>query len=357
MASGLVQYCRRQEHSDEVLLATVTIGLSLSTALLGVGLILIGKLQLAQYVQMLPTPVIGGYLAFIGFFCGISGIDIMVPKPDNDDSITSWQNNLSFILPGLIGGIGLYVMVRRIRHIAVLPCGIGLLLMIFYVVLDYTDTTVAEATEAGWILKAEHSSGYAIWQYLQPSKVDWAAIPACCTWTLMSMIFVVALSSSLDVAAIELELNRPLNYNSELCMVGLSNVLSGLTGGYTGSYIFSQSIFSLRAGITSRWSGFCLALLELTILLLPFPLLSFVPNFFFGSLLMLICIDLMMEWLWEVRTKLTPTEYMICLSTFGLIQWLGVEFGILAGLALYLLCTKVMAQYFSSSTNDDADES
>jgi SulP family sulfate permease len=44
------------------------------------------------------------------------------------------------------------------------------------------------------------------------------------------MIFVVALSSSLDVAAIELELNSPLDYNHELKTVGISNIISGLTG-------------------------------------------------------------------------------------------------------------------------------
>ncbi|KAI2491507.1 secondary active sulfate transmembrane transporter [Fragilaria crotonensis] len=57
------------------------------------------------------------------------------------------------------------------------------------------------------------------------------------------MIFVVALSSSLDVAAIELELNEPLNYNSELTMVGLSNLMSGLTGGYGELHIQSDHLF------------------------------------------------------------------------------------------------------------------
>ncbi|CAN0458745.1 unnamed protein product [Scytosiphon promiscuus] len=37
--------------------------------------------------------------------------------------------------------------------------------------------------------------------------------------------------------------------------VGWSNVVSGLFGGFTGSYIFSQTIFNLRAGVSGRGVG------------------------------------------------------------------------------------------------------
>lgn len=41
---------------------------------------------------------------------------------------------------------------------------------------------------------------------------------------------------------------------------GLSNVVVGLSGaGLTGSYIFSQTIFSMRAGIDSRIHGMIIA--------------------------------------------------------------------------------------------------
>ena len=157
----------------------------------------------------------------------------------------------------------------------------------------------------------------------------------------VSMILVVALSSSLDVAAIELEMKTPLNYNGELIMVGISNVISGLTGGYTGSYIFSQTIFSLRAGVQERLSGFVLAATQIAVIVTPFPILTYVPNFFYGSLLSMICIDLVYEWLWDFRSKATTAEYVIGLSTFGLINALGVEYGIIAGLFAYIFCRQL----------------
>ena len=44
------------------------------TGLLGVALVVLGRLRLASVVQYLPMPVIGGYLAFIGYFCGQAGL-------------------------------------------------------------------------------------------------------------------------------------------------------------------------------------------------------------------------------------------------------------------------------------------
>ena len=338
MARSIAQYCQDHEKDDEALLATVTIGLGIATALLGFGLVLVGKLGLAKYVQMLPTCVIGGYLAFIGWFCGISGLELMARG--GDLTIQVFLDNIIFVLPGIMGGILIYVLVRRLRHMAVLPTTIAAIFLTFYAVLYLTKSSVEEATDMGWIPKFDKAPvWYHTWDYLQFDKVVWMALPSQAL-TLVSMIFVVALSSSLDVAAIELELNQPLNYNHELKTVGLSNVISGLTGGYTGSYIFSQSIFSLRAGIRSRLAGYVLAVCELLVLVLPFPILSYVPNFFFGSLLIMICIDLMDEWLWTVRTKVSKAEYCICLATFILIQLLGVEYGIIVGVGLYALCRK-----------------
>jgi MFS superfamily sulfate permease-like transporter len=358
MAKDTVEYCQSRGYDDETMLATVTVGLATCTAILGLGLILIGKLKLAGYVQMLPTCVVGGYLAFIGWFCGVSGISLMAGGT-GDINIFIVFDRLTFILPGILGGIFIYCSVRTLRHVAVLPMCIIFLLIIFYGVLVATETSVEDATEIGWIRKSQEAPvWYLTWEFLKLNKVDWGALPGLLL-TELSMIFVVALSSSLDVAAIELEMQQPLDYNQELTMVGISNMVSGLTGGYTGSYIFSQSIFSLRAGIRSRLAGFVLAACEILVFVIPFPILSYVPNFFYGSLLSMICIDLMYEWLWDIRNKVTIAEYIIGLATFVLIQIIGVEYGILAGVIIYLICYRIgvnVGEVKFGSTNDDTEE-
>lgn len=64
MASTMVQYCQSQSHDSDTMMATVTVGLSLATALLGLGLVGVGYLKLAQHVQLLPT-----WYVHTSFFC------------------------------------------------------------------------------------------------------------------------------------------------------------------------------------------------------------------------------------------------------------------------------------------------
>ena len=136
-------------------------------------------------------------------------------------------------------------------------------------------------------------------------------------------------------------MKRPLDYNHELKTVGISNIISGMTGGYTGSYIFSQTIFSLRMGIRSRLMGYVVAAVSLISVIVPFNILAYIPNFFFGSLLMMIALDLIFEWLIDVREKVTNAEYFILIGTFVLLQILGVEFGIIGGCLLYVAMQKM----------------
>jgi SulP family sulfate permease len=288
---------------------------------------------------MLPTCVVGGYLAYIGLFCGMAGVELMAGTSDVTMAVA--MDKIAFILPGIMGGLFIYGLVRTLWHMAVLPTCLALLISFFYFILWVQNVSVEEATDHGWIAKTEESAvWYHSWDYLRFDKVLWTALPKLLV-TELGMIFVVGLTSSLDIAAIELELKQPLDYNGELQMIGISNFVSGITGGYSGSYIFTQSIFSLRAGIRTRLAGYMLAFCQILFLIAPFSILAYVPSFFFGSLLSMICMDLVFEWLIESRQNLTDVEYILCWATFVLIILVGAEYGIVLGVALYVGCQKL----------------
>ena len=112
-------------------LSTVLVSLSCSTALLGLALIVTGKLRLAQYVQYLPLPVVGGYMAFIGLFCGEAGLSLMTGQHIQGllsvtRGVEQWQRLLTeeaalMLAPGVICGVLLTVVTARFHHYLVLP--------------------------------------------------------------------------------------------------------------------------------------------------------------------------------------------------------------------------------------------
>ena len=177
------------EHEPpEALLSTVLVTLSASTALLGLALIITGKLQLAALVQYLPLPVVGGYLAFIGLYCFEAGLSLMtglevrsgvvvgaisirahdgsrgrcppwmgrclhasahygaISSPQVDallgwDAAEQWSqllqpNALSYFLPGVLLGVVILVLVMRVRHFLMLPTLLLAVPVGFYLIMS-----------------------------------------------------------------------------------------------------------------------------------------------------------------------------------------------------------------------------
>ena len=208
-------------------------------------------------VQYLPMPVVGGYLAFIGLYCFEAGLALMTGE--TIDGLADWhkiftKDNGILLAPGVLGGGLLLMVLQRFRHFAVLPCCLVSIPVIFYIILAAGSYSLEDARLAygrGWVENKTKGAEdfWDGWELYDFNHIQWYVIPAQIpTW--IAMYFVVAFSSSLDVAAIQMELGKPLNFNHELQTVGISNISSGLTGGFTGSYIFSQTIFTMRAGVS-----------------------------------------------------------------------------------------------------------
>jgi len=320
----------------EVLSSTVVL-LGLSTACLGAVLIMMGKFRLADAVAYLPLPVVGGYLAFIGYFCVEAGVSLCISRPIMKPSDWSYlfdKQALLLAIPGIIAGILLTGVARKCQDEAMLPISMVVIPVVFYIVLFACGWSIEDAREGGWV--GETSPPVPVqdlFHLIDFGKVRWdlckEIIP---TW--LGMVFVVSFSSCLDVAAISMDMGEALDVNNELTTVGISNLVSGLAGGFTGSYIFSQTIFTYRTGCRSRWIGILVAFTFIAVVISTVNFLEVTPLFFLGSTLVFIGFDLIFEWVVEVRHKLLLSEYIVLLATFVAIQFLGINGGIGLGIVV-----------------------
>ena len=165
-------------HNTKAIVSTALFVLSLYTALMGLVFIVIGRMRLASVIQYLPMPgtshththtpklslayhhttssspsshpptathchpfyyrrfsVVGGYLAFIGFYCGQAGLAMM--SGVDLQSITDWPQLLTYralvlLGPGLCYGVTIYVLLISMRSAFTLPMCMGGLLVCFY---------------------------------------------------------------------------------------------------------------------------------------------------------------------------------------------------------------------------------
>ncbi|CAM9434688.1 unnamed protein product, partial [Sphacelaria rigidula] len=326
--------------ADEAM-ATALVTTALGTAMLGVSLAIVGKLKLARFVAYLPMPVVGGYLAFIGLFCLEAGLAIASGK--DIQGLNTWgqllnQRDIILCVPCVAFGVLWSWVGRRYQHFAVLPLTMLAVPIVFFVGLGMSGRDMQAARDYGLIGEiSEPAQISSCFDLFRMELVDWSALPPLLpVW--VGMVFVVVFSSSLDVAAIEIaDMGEPLDTNKELGTVGWSNVVSGLTGGFAGSYIFSQTLFTRRTGCTSRLVGWVVTFAELAVCLVTIDPMAYVPLSFFAAALTFIAVDLSVEWLWEVQEKLLRHEYLVLLSTFVSIQIVGLNPGLMIGVACSLV--------------------
>ena len=162
----------------------------------------------------------------------------------------SWRLHweaLSPVLPGVACGIGILLVLQRYHHFLVLPALLLAIPLAFYSVAFACGVSLPQLRDMGLVAQeTAQGSPLDVFHLFAFELVHWDVMPQLIpTW--LGMYVVVAFSSSLDVAAIQMDMGKQLNFNHELMTVGISNAVSGITGGYTRYCIFSQTTSSLAA--------------------------------------------------------------------------------------------------------------
>lgn len=119
---------------------------------------------------------------------------------------------------------------------------------------------------------------------------------------------IVGFGSSLDIAAIQFGSSDEVDSEQELLTVGLANLVAGLAGtGFTGSYIFTLTLFNMKNKVSSKAQGIVIVAFEVAFFMLPFSLMDYLPKFFFASFLVYFGVEIMYEWLGSSRSRRSGT--------------------------------------------------
>jgi MFS superfamily sulfate permease-like transporter len=321
-------------------LSTTLFSITLATSLLGLALMFISYKKFATLVNYLPLSVIAAYLAYIGTLLFTAGIsittDFSLAVPHDIFSFFYHHSDFIFsLLPSWLLALTLMWVQRRFPSPLTLPLSLLLIPIVFYTVFFSLGYNLQHLRQLKLISEPQDVNTSVI-EYLKPHAISFSLIPTVFVeWCLM--VFVVAFSSALDIISIELELGTPLDINRELWSVGFSNLINGLFGGATGSYIFSQTIFTAKSKPKSRLPGAVLASIEAIVLLLSLDLTAYLPKLWFATTLTYIGFELMNEWILERRHKVQSEDYIITAVTFAAIVFISLQTGLFIGVLCSLI--------------------
>ena len=316
---------------------TVVAATMVVTLLCGGAFLVLGRLRRGNLIRFVPYPVVGGFLAGIGWLLLESGIYVSAGVlPDITPIADLVQaSTLKFWLPALAFGVILLVATRLLRRPLVIAVGIGIGLVAFAIGMLVTGASIETARSAGWLLLGpfDPPEPWQPWTLRALGEADWSAVLG--QWAgIATAVFISVIAILFHVGGTELILDRDLDTNRELRDAGIVNAISGALGGIPGYHALGSTSLAERMGVDARKAGLVAALVPLATVLFGASVIELIPRMIVGGVLIFLGLALMVEWVWDKRKALPPIEYGVVLVILLTIVVRGFFPGVVVGLVL-----------------------
>jgi len=314
--------------------AATMFALMAGTALiLGVCFFLAARFNLGMMIQLIPFPVVCGFLAGTGWLFFSSAIQMMteVEVDVRDLSHILGYEQLIRWVPGLACGIAIYVVMRVKDHFFALPAALLACVAGFYAVSRFEGMTLDELRAGGWLFQIELYGGAHGLGSLDFTHINFrflrSTIPEVATIIMISL-----LSASFSFSALELGSGEPLDLNHELRSHGVANVASGLGLGLPGMGDVAASIMFRRMGASSRITPLASSGLCIVAALVGGSFVDYIPKLLLGALIFLVAIHFFNDWLIEACRRMNRLDALTVWLIFGVIVVVDFLPGILVGI-------------------------
>lgn len=313
------------------LVAWVVVLSTFATALL---FLLAGHLRLARVARYIPYPVVGGFLAGVGWLFLRGGIELMIgfwPTLERFHLLMEGYTLLQW-LPGFLFGLLLLLLARRSKSVLTLPAAIAGGVLLFYILLVASGLSITEARASGWLF--DGAGGRRLWLPFSAQSfaaVRWEFIPPI-LGKLGSLVLVSLLAVLLNISGIELFTGADLDPDRELKMLGVTGLLVGAVGGPAAYHSLSYASLTAKLGGQTRLAGWVTALVCASALVAGASFVSYFPRPVLGGLTVYMGASFLMEWLYDASRRLSVADYLTVVSILLVIAVWGVLPGIGAGL-------------------------
>lgn len=320
--------------------ATIIAAIMVTTMIAGLFLLLLGRLKMGNLVRYIPYPVTGGFFAGIGYIFVQGGLTVAAGVQPTFGSLGDAQF-IQLVIPAVVLALCL-IMGKMLKDNSLSVPGILLLaILIFYGVLFLAGITQEQAIDNGLLPKIEDTGPlFPVFHWEYFSQINWVVIS-----DQIGGIVVVSLLCSmmllLDVSGIELIARKDLNPDHELQVMGYTNVVNSLVGGFPGVHDVSDTALADKIGGKDRLTGFVYVALVAAAILAGADFMEIVPTFILGGLLIYVGLEFLIDWVWKARGELPLSDYVVVLIILVVIIFSdilqGVTFGFFIAIILFVI--------------------
>ena len=297
--------------SGPALLPTAVATLAVAALAIGAAWWAIGRLGAGNLVRYIPYPVIGGFLAAVGWLMFSGGLSVAAGQPLRWATLPALLD--ADTAERLAAGLGIGALLwwggTRIRHVLFLPAMLVGLSGALHAWLALRGLGLDAARTQGWLMARFDSAlpHLPLAPAMLPA-VDWGVVLAQ-SGLVLSAVIVSAIALLLSVGSLEVAFDAPGDVNADLRHLGLGNLAGALTGGLAGGVSISRSITNQAAGASGRASGWVQAAVALLALGWAGPVLALVPKPLLGGLLASIGIGMLKAWVLDSRARVSVAEH------------------------------------------------
>ena len=321
-------------------LATMLVIMALSS--LGVAFFFwaVGHYGLTRLLELMPYPVICGFMAGIGWLLLEAGVGIAIGETISLGLVDTLKqgDNLSRLLLFVAGAIVLLVSVTSLRRAWALPVASLCLVIAFYAAAMVKGQGMQELVSRGWLfdIPAETGGAIGLLKSLSFSQVDTSFVLSMVP-QILTIAFLALLTQSMSLSALMAAGSHDLDTSREMEDMGSGNILNALIASPPGSTDVIASTLYEEFGASSRWMPIISSLVCVVMAVFGSYIIPWMPKLLVGATVFLFAYQLFYEWMYENVRGFQPIDFAIVLIILCTVIFVGFMPGIAVGVLLALL--------------------
>lgn len=336
-------------------LATILAVMSIASLSLSLCFYLSSRFQFARLLELLPYPVVCGFMAGIAWLLLDAGITLAIGTSISPElpGILAEGDRLPQLLACLAGGLFLCVFTARVERAWALPAASTAIVVVFYAWVMQGGAELDQLRDDGWMFQLQPllaDSGSPV-ASLSFADIDFLFIFSVLP-QLVTAVFLAMLSASMNLSAMStINTNARIDGSTEMQGLSAGNLACGVIACPPGFSDAAASILYRGFGATTRWMPLASSLVCLVVAFGGGWLVSYTPRVLIAATILLFAFQLFYDWMYVYVRRFNLLDYAVVCAILVTVVMLGFMQGILIGVLLTVLIFVLRYSLISSIQN------